>query len=248
MLSERRHRCRARWAAQAAPPLGVALFWCGIWIAVRRYPREYDWRYMTLSSLLSSVRDPAGHLWASAGVVACGLCGFCWAAWWLRQSATGGAGAGRSAFRVLPLGYLCMALAAALPGRLLPFPKGHEMLAILAFAGVCYGMIGAYRLCFFRPDRAATGRRRWYASALLAAAVSPLVLASFAQAYVFFELPDLPWVNLSWRARGVPVYLSFAFWEWLTCAVLSAYMAVLCLARPGGRQPESLGRLSAAGR
>jgi hypothetical protein len=28
----------------------------------------------------------------------------------------------------------------------------------------------------------------------------------------------------------VPVYLSFALWEWVTCAVLSAYGAVLSVA------------------
>ena len=31
------------------------------------------------------------------------------------------------------------------------------------------------------------------------------------------------------RARGVPVYISFAFWEWLTCLVLSAYMVILAV-------------------
>jgi hypothetical protein len=36
-------------------------------------------------------------------------------------------------------------------------------------------------------------------------------------------------VGLAWRARGAPVYLSFAFWEWATCAVLSAYTVSLCL-------------------
>ena len=59
------------------------------------------------------------------------------------------------------------------------------------------------------------------------AALAPIVLAALAQAYVSYELPELKWVNLAWRARGVPLYLSFAFWEWVTCAVFSVYMVVL---------------------
>jgi len=58
-------------------------------------------------------------------------------------------------------------------------------------------------------------------------AVSPIVLAAIAQAYVSNALPALPWVGLEWREHGVPVYLSFAFWEWVTCAVFSLYVLVL---------------------
>jgi hypothetical protein len=37
----------------------------------------------------------------------------------------------------------------------------------------------------------------------------------------FLWAPALPWVSPAWRAREVPVWLSFAFWEWVTCASLS---------------------------
>jgi hypothetical protein len=63
-------------------------------------------------------------------------------------------------------------------------------------------------------------------------ALSPIVLGAVAQAYVSHELPALPWVSLVWRKRGVPVYLSFAFWEWVTCAVFSVYVAVLSRVAP----------------
>jgi hypothetical protein len=57
-----------RRASCATAPLGVLAFWGGMLMAARRYPSEYDWRYMTLSSLLSPGRDHAGHLWASGGI------------------------------------------------------------------------------------------------------------------------------------------------------------------------------------
>jgi hypothetical protein len=71
---------------------------------------------------------------------------------------------------------------------------------------------------------------RLRAASLAAVVALPVVLTGLAQAYVFFARPDLHWVGLEWRARHVPVYLSFAFWEWVTCGVLTVYVAGLALA------------------
>jgi hypothetical protein len=215
----------------------VAAFWGGTWMAARHYPQEYDWRYMTISSLLSAERNPAGHFWGSAGIAACALCGFCWAVLWIRRSNRYGASEMRRGVRALQFGYASMALAAALPDRLLPIAKGHEALAILAFAGVSYGMVRIFQRSVVQNMTRPDDRRRLRAGLLVGVAVLPIMLAACAQAYVFLERSDLPWVNLTWRARGVPVYLSFAFWEWLTCLVLSAYMTMLVLLRvPNARR------------
>jgi hypothetical protein len=72
-----------------------------------------------------------------------------------------------------------------------------------------------------------SGSPRLHAGILAGVVLSPIVLAALAQAYLSYALPVLPWVSIAWRARGVPVYLSFAFWEWVTCAVFSVYMLVL---------------------
>src|SRR5271167_4559954 len=76
-------------AASAAALLGVLAFWCGLWIAGARYPSEYDWRYMTISSLLYPDRNPDGVRWAWGGVALCGLGGLCWvsAEFWSRRLA-----------------------------------------------------------------------------------------------------------------------------------------------------------------
>jgi hypothetical protein len=66
-----------------------------------------------------------------------------------------------------------------------------------------------------------------YACVIAGAAILPMLLVSIAQAYVSHALPQLPWVGLEWRERGVPAYLSFAFWEWVTCVVFSAYTSAL---------------------
>jgi hypothetical protein len=228
------HNPFAHWAACAAGSLGVLGFWSGMWMAARRYPSEYDWRYMTLSSLTSPARNPAGHLWASAGFVLCGLCGLYWAAVLARQWNRDSAGNLPDGIWALRLGNFFTACAAVVPRWLLPLAKGHEILALLAFTGLCLGTVHLTFLtveqAFLQRTRGSTGHARWYAVVVAGAAVFPVLLAGLAQAYVFYALPQLHWVNLSWRDCGVPVYLSFAFWEWSTCVVLSAYMAILPLA------------------
>jgi hypothetical protein len=82
--------------------------------------------------------------------------------------------------------------------------------------------------------RASPGSLRLRAGLLGGLVMSPIVLAAVVEIYVATALPQLPWVNLAWRARGVPAYLSFSFWEWVTCGVFSVYMVVL------SRSPRSL--------
>jgi hypothetical protein len=225
-------------------PLGVLAFWVGILTAARRFPSEYDWRYMTLSSLLYPERNPAGHLWASAGIVLCGCCGLCWAGALARDAAGHGAQARAVGIPALRLGFFCMVGCALLPERLLPIPRGHEILALSAFFGLCFGIVQltfrAAQLGLPRHPHRAGEHRRLYAAALAGVALSPVLLAGGLQAYVTYARPELPWVNLAWRARGVPVYLSFAFWQWVTCVVFSAYtimlsQATLTRTSPSGR-------------
>ncbi len=222
-----------RKASWATAPLGVLAFWGGVLIAARQYPSEFDWRYMPLSNLFSDRLDPAGHLWATVGIVLCSVCVLCWAV--LAQRWTyANAIIHQSGPRAIQLGSFCMACSAALPASALPIHKGHELLSVLAFAGLCLGIVVMmFQIIegnMLQRKRGSIGNSRLYASVLAGTAVLSILLAGLAQAYVRFALPTLPWVNLSWRASGVPVYLSFAFWEWVTCVVLSVYMTILALA------------------
>ena len=209
--------------------LGVLAFWGGMLIAGRRYPSEYDWRYVTISSLVYGDRNPNGYLWARAGVALCGLAGLYWTTMLARKERQSGFPRGQVGIWTLGLAYLCMVCCALLPERIIGSHKVHDFLALAAFVGVCIGMVYA---TFTVVDRSARlgglASRPWlYAGILAGVPLAPIVLAALAQAHVSHALPGLPWVNLTWRARGVPVYLSFAFWEWVTCAVFSVYMVVL---------------------
>ena len=199
--------------------------------AARQYPAEYDWRYATISSLVYPERNPAGHLWASTGIALCGLLGLGWIVGLASTHVTRGAGRFPGWAWSLAVGYGCMAAAAGLPERLVPIPKGHEILALTAFFCLCGGTVRlTYVLlarAFARRRTRSPGAARAYAGVIAGFALSPIILAAVAQAYVSCALAALPWVSLSWRAMGVPPYLSFGFWEWVTCAVLSGYTVAL---------------------
>jgi hypothetical protein len=216
----------------AAAPLGVLAFWGGLWMAAQRYPSEYDWRYMTISSLLYVDRNPDGFRWAWGGLMLCALGGLCWTSALMRDWRRASARRRPVGIWALGLGYTCM-VCALLPAHLVRIPKGHETLALSAFFGLCIGIVSlTFRAADrnLRPQtRSRAGRPRLYAALLAGGALSPILLAGIAPAYVSYALPELPWVGMEWRVRGVPAFLSFAFWEWITCVVFSAYTVSLCL-------------------
>src|SRR5215469_16794292 len=82
-----KHRMRAfmRYAPNTTVTLGTLAFWVGMAVASRSYPSEYDWRYITISSLVYAERNPSGFLWARAGILMCGVAGLYWTASLLRR-------------------------------------------------------------------------------------------------------------------------------------------------------------------
>ncbi len=223
----------SRQACHAAAPLGVLAFWCGLRIAEQLYPSEYDWRYMTISRLLYPERNPDGYRWAWGGVALCGLGGLCWvtALIWNRKRSKGADWP--VGIWAMGLGYICMVCCALLPARFLHISRSHDILAVAAFVGLCIGTVHltycAVDQRLQRPARTFLGRPSIYASAIAGAALLPILLVSVTQAYVSRTLPQLPWVGLEWREQGVPAYLSFAFWEWVTCVVFSVYTSALSI-------------------
>ncbi len=215
-------------------PLGLLGFWAGLWAASRRFPSEYDGRYMTISSLLYPDRDPGGYVWAWGGVALCALGGLCWVVVLLATNRVSESRSPSIGVYALTLGYICMVCCALWPGRLLKLPRGHDLLALLAFVAICVGTVQLTYLAVARSLRRRSADvplcARVVAGIVAGAALLPILLAGLTQADVAHAFPHLPWVGLEWRARGVPIYLSFAFWEWSACAVLSIYTASLSLA------------------
>jgi hypothetical protein len=217
--------------ARAATPFGLLAFWGGLWLAAERYPSEFDWRYMTISNLVSAAGNPAGHFWASLGIAACGIGILSWTAPWNWGRKPQNGPSPQIAIWALRAGILCMAGAAVVPQSVLRIPKGHEILALLAFFGLCLAIVQLTYQAAARRGPDTFGQRvdgsRLFASIVAGTALLPVALAALVQLYVEVALPKLHWVGLKWRDEGVPVYLSFAFWEWVTCAIFSSYLLAL---------------------
>ena len=210
--------------AALAMALGLLAFWAGLAMAALSYPSAYDWRYMTISSLLYPDRNPHGYGWGWAGLVICGICGL----YWVRHGVRGD----RFATASLAAGYACMALCALVPTPLFGLPKPHEILALTAFIAVCAGVtrLSFAALAVPNPPSRQTDRHRVRALAVSGLPFLPVVLAAAAQTYASHV--HLPWVSLAWRAWGVPVYWSFAFWEWLACAIYTVFVVWLAVGTP----------------
>lgn len=123
------------------PLVGILVFWGGIGMGGWAYPAEFDWRYMTLSTLLSPRQNPVGHLWATLGIVLGGACVGCWALWRARHGERGETA--RTPWGLWALGW--GSIGVAWVGLFLrPVPglrKGHELLTLLAVAAVCLGVV-----------------------------------------------------------------------------------------------------------
>jgi hypothetical protein len=195
-------RTRATWLA---PVLSLLAFWSGLGLAARAYPSEYDWRYMTISTLLYRDRNPHGYGWGRTGLVACALFGL----WWVLRS---GGRAGRLN-GLLVGGYLGMMLCALVPSPFFGLEKPHEWLAVTGFLCMCVAATGL-ALAARSSQRSGPWRPAW----LLASIVPLLPVAAAAVSQSYASHAHLPWVSLAWRTRGIPAYWSFAFWEWLACA------------------------------
>ena len=218
----------------AAALAGLLAFWAGLWMAAERYPGGYDWRYITISRLGYADRNPDGYRWAWGGLIVCALGGLCWSTVLIRDWRRDGTGPRPVGIYALALGYVCMVGCASLPGGFPLLPRGHDVLAVMAFFGICIGIVQlTFDVTEPRLRRRARGlhpRSRLYAGLLAGLALAPILIEIATQAYVSHARPDLPWIGLEWRALGAPVYLSFALWQWVTCAVFSLYMVGLCLA------------------
>ncbi len=242
LMSSNRSLELSRRTLCAMAPIGVIGFWAGMWAASQRFPAEYDWRYMTISSLLYPDRDPDGYVWAWCGVLLCAFGGLCWVIALRHANRATNSRAQSAAVWALGFGYVCMVSCALWPGRLLKLPRGHDLLALLAFVAICIGTVQLTYLAVERnllrrsPDFRA--RARVLAAIVAGAGLLPILLEGLTQADVAHAFPHLPWVGLEWRARGVPMYLSFAFWEWSACAVFSVYTVVLATAMLSGVESD----------
>ncbi len=233
----------ARWpkwflVAVWAPVLSAVVASCFV-VSVGRYPGGYDWRYEVVCRPGYEWVNPAGSVWWSAalgGICAAALpcCAYFHAR--LRVAAPHLSDVARGALMT----GLCAGLVVALDGvgfpRLNTFgPKLHEVIATLTFGAIFVGVAGFWWAMVVWLSRV----RRWSAfgcGILSLSVVVPFTGAMLSQAYLFFVPNDLGWVGADWAEKGVPLYLSFAFWEWVAVGGIYVSLYVMALLLPAAAE------------
>ena len=194
----------------------------GILLAARHYPGGFDWHYTVASALASQKHNPAGSFWFSSAFILSMLLLWPYVSSLkqnLRLSPTVTAGFAINALRI---GLVCGALVAA--ERLFIrdlsnwLYKAHEILAILFFLGLYIGVFTLLVLAMLR--------HRIYVVPIVFVA-SPLLAIGLTQFWLYIDQRDLGWVDTSWREMGIPIWLSFAFWQWLAIGFLWLSMGLL---------------------
>lgn len=222
----------------AQPPRsgGHPLFWYaaallvwsgGLLLAAWRFPGGFDWQYTVASALASRQHNPAGSLFFSGALV------LAMVLLWFYVSRLKHCPNRRELLSPFALGAIRVGLFGfALVGaeRLLVrdlsdlFYKAHELLALVAFFAMFLGVVGTLAQMALR-------RRRYLLPLLLV--VIPLLAIGVVQLTLYLQQRDLGWVDTGWREMGIPLWLSFAFWQWLALGMLWIGLAVPALACSG---------------
>jgi hypothetical protein len=109
--------------------------------------------------------------------------------------------------------------------------KLHEYLSIITFFGLLLGIAGFW-ICLTRWLLLERRWSVWALSALSLISVGPILGTGLSQAYLYFIPNDFGWVGPHWAELGIPLYLSFAFWEWLTVVGIFLYLFLILLFLP----------------
>jgi hypothetical protein len=199
-------------------PLAIASLALGSWLGARAFPTPYDWQYQVMTELASSRDNPIGHRPFCLGLsIACLL--MIPSAGYIRRRLRSHAPY-TATFGALAMIVGLVGVCGVGVERLVivdindSIPLGHQLLTIFGICGLFWGFI-----CFSIASLVALYRGgRQYPLALAMALLIghlPIIGASSCLLYLYVVPNDLGWVDPEWRDLGVPVYLSFAFWEWL---------------------------------
>jgi hypothetical protein len=215
--------------------VGLSFFTCGLALSAWLFPGPFDWRYQAMCSLASPAKNPAGHVYWSLAVVLTIVTGIPTCEYFAKSfSSTSPAMAACSRF-ALRVGYLAGILVAFETAF---FPnyggliyKAHEITAIMTIAGIYLGVAGFW-YCLTIWLLKVRRRPAWFGAAVFLLPAVPMTGVMFSQAWLFFD-PNRPgWVSREWIALGIPVWLSFAFWEWLSVCGLVLCICILCFVLP----------------
>lgn len=200
----------------------------GIPCAAVRFPGSFDWMYTVISALASRKHNPEGAAYfaaALAGAMAC--------LWPVVTQLTRDGAAPRWARRTLRTGVVCGVFVGV--ERLLFYHfsthvrKGHELVALVAFLAFYVGIVGLY-------VHRVRQRRGFLFPAI--AVVVPLLGVGLRELVLYLAQRGVGWADYDWRGHNTPLWLSFAWWQWLAAGLLWLAVGHL-LVTSGSQRPQN---------
>ena len=194
----------------------------GTILAARHYPGGFDWHYTVASALASQKHNPTGSVWFSSAFILSMVLLWFYVSTLKKGLSPSLPVVAEFAIGAMRIGLICGVLVGA--ERLLIRDlsdwvyKAHEILAILFFLGLYIGVLVLLVQAMLR--------QRIYVFPVLLVA-SPLLAIGLTQFWLYLDQRDLGWVDTRWREMGIPLWLSFAFWQWLAIGFLWAGLGLL---------------------
>lgn len=216
-------------------PLAVLFFAGGMILSGWFFPDSYDWRYQVMCSLGSRAKNPDGHIYWSIALLLTIFMGWPTCLYYWRRLSHSAPGVSLFSGVALGIGYLA-GIVVAVETAILPefggmVYKAHEIVAVIAFSGIYLGVAG-YWYCLTIWLLKEKCWSVWAVGGLFFLSAAPMSGAMLSQAWLFFS-PDRPgWVSREWISLGIPMWLSFAFWEWLAACGLVVCLYVLAVVLP----------------
>mgnify|MGYP001819686317 CR=1 FL=1 len=187
----------------------------GLMLAARHFPGGFDWAYTVASALASQKHNPQGSIWFAGALTMAMVILWPYVSALKQNQGRTYPGLVKFAIGALRTGLVSGALLGL--ERLLirdlsaQVYKAHEVLGLLTFFGLYIGIIGLLVHAMLRQ------KRHLFTLLLI---LSPLLAIGITQFWLYISQRDLGWVDTSWRDMGIPLWLSFAFWQWLAIGFL----------------------------
>jgi len=196
----------------------------GSFLAAQQYPGGFDWHYTVASALASQKHNQAGYIWFAGALSLAMLLLWPYVTALKQTQHPTFPTTAKFAIAALRTGLIC-GLLLGLEKLLIKdlsnlVYKAHEILGLLTFMGLYFGIVVLLVQAMLR-------QRIFVLPSLLVA--SPLLAIGITQFWLYLEQRNLGWVDTSWREMGIPLWLSFAFWQWLAIGFLLLGLGLLSL-------------------
>lgn len=193
----------------------------GLFMSAQNYPGGFDWFYTVASGLASQRHNPDGYIWFAVSL------SLSMSLLWIyisliKVELTAILPAPELAITVLRIGLVSGFLLGA--ERLFIYDmsnwlyKSHEILALFTFLSLYLGLL-VLLLKLLRRSK-----NNIFPALLF---VSPLVVIGLTQLWIYLAQYETGWVDTVWREKGIPVWLSFAFWQWLAIGIIWVGLGLL---------------------